>query len=77
MMKMHVDTAYRSLFKYGEELCGDNVRITRTEDSVFAVLADGLGSCLLYTSPLTSQGFVYKGVVDNSGISIVGKGHLG
>ena len=41
---MHVDTAYRSLFKYGEELCGDNVRITRTEDSVFAVLADGLGS---------------------------------
>ena len=43
MMKMHVDTAYRSLFKYGEELCGDNVRITRTEDSVFAVLADGLG----------------------------------
>ena len=34
MMKMHVDTAYRSLFKYGEELCGDNVRITRTEDSV-------------------------------------------
>ena len=44
MMKMHVDTAYRSLFKYGEELCGDNLRITRTEDSVFAVLADGLGS---------------------------------
>ena len=44
MMKMHVDTAYRSLFKYGEGLCGDNVRITRTEDSVFAVLADGLGS---------------------------------
>ena len=44
MMKMHVDTAYRSLFKYGEDLCGDNVRITRTEDSVFAVLADGLGS---------------------------------
>ena len=43
-MKMHVDTAYRSLFKYGEELCGDKVKITRTEDSVFAVLADGLGS---------------------------------
>ena len=43
-MKRHVDTVYRSLFKYGEELCGDNVRSTRTEDSVFAVLADGLGS---------------------------------
>ena len=26
MMKMHVDTAYRSLFKYGEELCGDPFR---------------------------------------------------
>ena len=43
-MKMHVDTAYRSLNKYGEELCGDKVKITRTDNSVIAVLADGLGS---------------------------------
>ena len=43
-MKMHVDTAYRSLNKYGEELCGDKVKITRTENSTIAVLADGLGS---------------------------------
>ena len=43
-MKMHVDIAWKSLNKYGEELCGDNVRVTRTENSTIAVLADGLGS---------------------------------
>ena len=43
-MKMHVDAAYRSLNKYGEELCGDKVKISRTGNSTIAVLADGLGS---------------------------------
>ena len=43
-MSMHMDAAYRSLNKYGEELCGDTVRVTRTADSTIAVLADGLGS---------------------------------
>ena len=40
----HVLAYYRSLNKYKEELCGDNVRIKRQNDSFHVVLADGLGS---------------------------------
>lgn len=41
---IHVDAAWRSLFHYGEELCGDRVMIRRNEKSFVMVLADGLGS---------------------------------
>jgi hypothetical protein len=43
-MNALIETGWRSLNKYGEELCGDNIEITRTGDAVVAVLADGLGS---------------------------------
>ena len=39
-----VETAWDSLNKRGEELCGDWVKITRTRDSHIIVLSDGLGS---------------------------------
>jgi hypothetical protein len=35
---------HRSLNKYGQELCGDWVKVTRSGDSTLVVLSDGLGS---------------------------------
>ncbi len=41
---MHIDIAWKSLNKYGEELCGDKVEIVHAPDSDILVLSDGLGS---------------------------------
>ena len=43
-MSVHIDVAWKSLNKKGEELCGDKVVTVRTADSTIAVLADGLGT---------------------------------
>lgn len=43
-MGIVVDTAYKSLNKVGEILCGDKVEILRTKDSEILILADGMGS---------------------------------
>ncbi len=43
-MTIFIDVEWASLSKSGEELCGDNVEVVRTADSLVAVLADGLGS---------------------------------
>ena len=44
MSEIHIEAAYKSLNKKGEELCGDHVMIKRNKDSFVMVLADGLGS---------------------------------
>lgn len=45
MNNLCTDIGYRSLFKFGEQLCGDHVEvIEQDENSVVMVLADGLGS---------------------------------
>ncbi len=39
-----VDFGWRSIFHYGEELCGDKVETTRAGGAFVGVLADGMGS---------------------------------
>lgn len=43
-MNVSIDAAWKSLNKYGEELCGDKVEIVKTENSDILILADGMGS---------------------------------
>ncbi len=45
MNNLCTDIGYRSLNKFGEQLCGDNVEVVvQNDNSTVAVLADGLGS---------------------------------
>jgi hypothetical protein len=43
-MSITCDTAYKSLNKFSEELCGDKVEVLKTDDSDILILADGMGS---------------------------------
>lgn len=43
-MTLHAEVTAAQLCKNGEELCGDNVQLTHTPDSVIVVVSDGLGS---------------------------------
>ena len=45
MNNLCVDVGYKSIFHYGEELCGDHIELVEQGDnSMVIVLADGLGS---------------------------------
>lgn len=44
MNDLCVDIGYRSLNKYGEQLCGDMVQVYKDGETTILVLADGLGS---------------------------------
>ena len=45
MNRLCTDIGYHSLYKYGEELCGDHIEIVEQQDNTSViVLADGLGS---------------------------------
>ncbi len=43
-MTLHAEVNVAQLCKNGEELCGDKVQVTYTDDSVIVVVSDGLGS---------------------------------
>lgn len=43
-MRLFYELGLKQLNKYGEELCGDSVAISRHSDSVTLALSDGLGS---------------------------------
>lgn len=43
-MEYFLDINYKSINKFGEELCGDKVEVVPTDDGYIAVLSDGLGS---------------------------------
>lgn len=45
MNNLCIDMGYNSLFKYGEQLCGDHIEVVQNDgDLTVMVLADGLGS---------------------------------
>lgn len=44
MNNLYTDIGYRSLNKYGEQLCGDHIDMVESEEDTIIVLADGLGS---------------------------------
>jgi len=43
-MKLYYEWGTRQINKRGEELCGDNIAVSRQKDSVMLALSDGLGS---------------------------------
>lgn len=43
-MRLYYEWGSRQVHKYGEELCGDNIAISRKSDKVTLALSDGLGS---------------------------------
>lgn len=58
MNNLCLDVGYKSIFHFGEQLCGDHVNVVDTEDGrTVVVLADGLGSGVKASilSTITSQ----------------------
>jgi hypothetical protein len=43
-VKLYYEWGFKQLYKHGEELCGDSIAVSRSNDSITLALSDGLGS---------------------------------
>ena len=73
---IHIDADWRSLFHYGEELCGDRVMMRRNDEVFVMVLADGLGSGVkanilsTLTSTIISQ-MIFEGLTLHEAVETI------